>query len=323
MRDLGPDRLSEDGRYIVLRDSTTGELFRIPADRRLRALIDSATRARDLRSGQMELRMESSLSPRDIQTRIRRGDSTAQVAEAAGVPTEQIEGFAGPVLAEREFMCEQARKTPVRRKHVTGAGVLLGDLVGQRISEHGGTPDDAAWDAWRREDGRWSVVVTPRDGARAAFVFDVKSRYVLPADESAHDLVGDVALLESSDMAIADALQAQEASAPAAASAGEPEAVEVDAADEPTDQDDSRSARISSLKEARDRRAQENQQSLQDDDRSPEDGDESRAEAEAEVEQHEQDTQIAVPDGLAPRKKKAERRRVPSWDEIMFGGRDE
>jgi hypothetical protein len=31
---------------------------------------------------------------------------------------------------------------------------------------------------------------------------------------------------------------------------------------------------------------------------------------------------VAVPDTL-PRKKKHERRRVPSWDEIMFGGRDD
>jgi hypothetical protein len=31
---------------------------------------------------------------------------------------------------------------------------------------------------------------------------------------------------------------------------------------------------------------------------------------------------VAVPDTL-PRKKKHERRRVPSWDEIMFGGKEE
>jgi hypothetical protein len=28
---------------------------------------------------------------------------------------------------------------------------------------------------------------------------------------------------------------------------------------------------------------------------------------------------VAVPDTMGPRKKRHERRRVPSWDEIMFG----
>jgi hypothetical protein len=43
------------------------------------------------------------------------------------------------------------------------------------------------------------------------------------------------------------------------------------------------------------------------------------AQADDDVEEH-----VAVPDTVAPRgKKRPERRRVPSWDEIMFGGRPE
>ena len=167
--------------------------------------------------------MESSLSPRDIQTRIRRGESPDEVAVAAGVPVEQIIGFATPVLAEREYMCEQARKTPIRRKHVGGAGVLLGTLVDENVAAGGTSPDDVQWDSWRREDGRWTVVVSPTDADQpATFLFDVKSRYVLPADEFAHDLVGDVAIPESGDMAIADALREQAEAAAPAAEADEP-----------------------------------------------------------------------------------------------------
>ena len=214
MRELGLDGLSEDGRFLIARDHSTDETFHIPADRRLTSLIDDAPRGST--SGQLETSMESSLSPRDIQTRIRRGESPEEVAVVAGVPVEQINGFATPVLAEREYMCEQARKTPIRRKHVGGAGVLLGTLVDESVAAEGSSPDDVQWDSWRREDGRWTVVVSPSDAAQpATFLFDVKSRYVLPADEYAHDLVGDVAIPDSGDMAIADALREQaEAAAP-------------------------------------------------------------------------------------------------------------
>ena len=140
MRELGLDGLSEDGRFLIARDQSTDETFHIPADRRLTSLIDATSRGST--SGQLETSMESSLSPRDIQTRIRRGESPDEVAVVAGVPVEQIIGFATPVLAEREYMCEQARKTPIRRKHVGGAGVLLGTLVDENVAADGTSPDN-------------------------------------------------------------------------------------------------------------------------------------------------------------------------------------
>ena len=315
MRDLGPERLSEDGRYLLLRDDDGRGTYRVPIDRRLRSLIEAAASTRSRTPGQMELTMQSTLSPRDIQTRVRRGETVAQVAEAAGVPTEQIEGFAGPVLAERAYMAEHARSSAVRRKHVDGSAVALGVLVEQAAVDDGSSPDDVVWDAWRREDGRWSISVSAPGRARALFLFDHKSRFAVPADEAAHELVSDVPTADASaQMAIADALQAQEPVPSAEPEvAASPEAV---------------AASISSLKEARDRRAQEQQLSLQDvDDESDVEHDDVAHDVALEeddtAQQHEHD-RIAVPDtGVAQRRKKAERRRVPSWDEIMFGGRED
>ena len=321
MRELGLDGLSEDGRFLIARDHSTDEMFHIPADRRLTSLIDETSSGST--SGQLETSMESSLSPRDIQTRIRRGESPDEVAVVAGVPVEQIIGFATPVLAEREYMCEQARKTPIRRKHVGGAGVLLGTLVDENVASDGTSPEDVRWDSWRREDGRWTVVVSPADADQpATFLFDVKSRYVLPTDEYAHDLVGDVSIEESGDMAIADALRDQ-VTAAAPATEEPADEVEVDeevvAPEEAAERD--HHAAVSSIKEARERRVLEQQQALADE-----------VEAEAAQEQQREaepsdleipiEHDVAVPDTL-PRKKKHERRRVPSWDEIMFGGKDD
>ena len=289
------------------------------------------------------------LNPRDIQTRIRRGESAQQVAEAAGVPVERIEMFAGPVIAEREYMVEQARKTSLRRKHVSGAAVVLGVLVDSELIESGSSPEKTTWDSWRREDGRWSVVVTP-DGSEttATFIYDVAGRYVIPADETAHDLVGDIPLSSTPDMAIAEVVRRE---APVATPPAEPSQVEhtieLDLDDEPvgdvqteieyvespdgglqlpadiaaaeallSSTADPVSA-VSSLKDARDRRAHE---ALARQEAKAKKESEAPAQSEPATDHLEDslESDVAVPDTAGPRKKR-ERRRVPSWDEIMFG----
>ncbi|MEO6606422.1 MAG: septation protein SepH [Aeromicrobium sp.] len=317
MRELGLDRLSEDGRFLVARDTATGESFHIPIDHRLSSLVEKSSRS-GIPAGQLEIKMESSLSPRDIQTRIRRGETVESVAESAGVPVDQIDRFAGPVLAEREYMCEQARKTSIRRKHVGGAGVLLGTLVNENIASDGGVPESAVWDSWRREDGRWTITVTPDGEQPASFLFDVKSRYVVPADEFAHGLVGDVALPDSADMAIADAVRAPTRKAPV-----EPEVLVEEIIDEVEHavddvEDTGKVPSVSSIKEARDRRAEQLALDA-----------EEAAQPEVAEALHEDDFEdsiehdVAVPDTAGPRKKRHERRRVPSWDEIMFGDKSD
>ncbi|WP_332643334.1 septation protein SepH [Aeromicrobium sp.] len=318
MRELGLDGLSEDGRFLVARDTATEETFHIPVDHRLSSLVAKSSRS-GIPAGQLEIKMESSLSPRDIQTRIRRGETVESVAESAGVPVDQIDRFAGPVLAEREYMCEQARKTTIRRKHVGGTGVLLGILVSENIAADGGVPESATWDSWRREDGRWTVTVTPAGEQPANFLFDVKGRYVVPADEFAHGLVGDVALPDSADMAIADAVRVPSRKVPVETEDLVDEIIdEVESATESDVEDTGEVPAVSSIKEARDRRALE-QLAL----------DAEEAEQPEVVAEHEDDFEdsiehdVAVPDTMGPRKKRHERRRVPSWDEIMFGDKSD
>ena len=327
MRDLGLIRLSEDRTYLIARDAESGQEFRIRADHRAKSLIDALSPTtvsptavlptdKTVR-GQLEIKMDISLTPRDIQMRIRRGESADAVADAAGVDVERIMAYAIPVLAEREYMVEQARKTVIRRKYVEGAAAVLGVLVNERLISRGGSAEAAAWDAWRREDSRWDLRITPEGATEAAsFIFDVQGRYVLPVDELAHDLVGDVAVPDASDMAIADAVRSQidEVLATAGTTDSHPEGV-------------------SSLKDARDRRAME-QLALGDDfdadDAQPdiEPASETESAGESYVVEYEEEEihNVAVPDTAGPsqpRKKRHERRRVPSWDEIMFGGKPE
>ncbi|QWZ09473.1 DUF3071 domain-containing protein [Nocardioides panacis] len=162
--------LTEDKQKLVL-VSDSGEEFTLPADTRLRA----ALRGEHARLGQLEITMESALRPRDIQARIRAGESPENVAAAAQTSLEKIMGYATPVLAERAHIADRAQRASVRRKAGEGPARLLGDVVAERLRTRNVDPASVEWDSWRREDGRWTLVADYRAGERARhaeFVFD-------------------------------------------------------------------------------------------------------------------------------------------------------
>ena len=63
--------VSEDGTYLVLATAGRGTRFTLPVDDRLRA----AVRGNFSRLGQYEIEVESPLRPKEIQARIRAGES--------------------------------------------------------------------------------------------------------------------------------------------------------------------------------------------------------------------------------------------------------
>ena len=141
--------------------------------------------------------MDSVLRPRDIQARIRSGESPETVAAAAQTSVDKIMGFATPVLAERAYVAEQALKASVRRRAGDGPIGHLGEAVEQRLATRDVEPQSVVWDAWRREDGRWTLVADyPAESGmaaldRAQFVYDQAGRYVMAEDDQARWLVGE------------------------------------------------------------------------------------------------------------------------------------
>lgn len=138
--------------------------------------------------------MDSVLRPRDIQARIRSGESPETVAAAAQTSIERVMTFASPVLAERAFVAQQALKASVRRRTGDGAPGQLGAAVAERLSTQHLDAEDVEWDAWRREDGRWTLVAeydAPTGPERAEFVYDTAGRYVTATDEQSRWLVGE------------------------------------------------------------------------------------------------------------------------------------
>ena len=138
--------------------------------------------------------MDSVLRPRDIQARIRSGESPETVAAAAQTSIERIMTFASPVLAERAYVAQQAQKASVRRRTGDGAPGQLGAAVAERLATEQVEIEDVEWDAWRREDGRWTLVAEYAASSgpeRAEFVYDAAGRYVTATDEQSRWLVGE------------------------------------------------------------------------------------------------------------------------------------
>ena len=136
--------------------------------------------------------MTSQLPPREIQARIRSGESVEDVALAAQTTVEKVMVYAGPVLAERAHIAGLAQAASVRN---AGGGVLE-ELVAGRLRASDTAPGDVEWDAWKQPDGRWAVAAEmPLDGVaqRASFTYDVPGRFSVAEDDLARWLVGEIA----------------------------------------------------------------------------------------------------------------------------------
>ncbi|MFJ6570632.1 septation protein SepH [Streptomyces sp. NPDC091292] len=188
MPELRVVAVSNDGTRLVLKAADSTE-YTLPIDERLRA----AVRGDRPRLGQIEIEVESHLRPRDIQARIRAGASAEEVAQLAGIPVDRVRRFEGPVLAERAFMAERARKTPVRRPG-ENAGPQLGEAVQERLLLRGAEKDSVQWDSWRRDDGTWEVLLVylvAGEPHAASWTYDPPRRLVQAVDDEARSLIGE------------------------------------------------------------------------------------------------------------------------------------
>jgi hypothetical protein len=180
MGELELTGLHEDGEHLVL-VGTDGQRFRLRIDEPLRA----AVRRDRPKLEQLRAARSGSLAPREIQARIRAGQSAESVAQSADIPVEHVRRYEGPVLAEREHIAAQARVTRVGRD--AGAPVL-GDLVTDRLAARGVPLGSIEWDAFRDGQAPWTVVVRflvndePRE---ALWTFDLQTRGVQALEDEA------------------------------------------------------------------------------------------------------------------------------------------
>ena len=182
--------LSEDGQALVLADEV-GRLLALPLDDRINGALHTeggpvpAGTAVAVHTAEVSMAV---LSPRDIQSRIRSGESAEDVARIAGVPVDRVLRYAGPVLQERAMLAQHARRT---RLKTSDTGAPLAEVVDSRLAQHGIDTEKISWDAYRRDDGTWRIVATwPSGKATAQAIWDLdKARQVVsPHDDMAQYL---------------------------------------------------------------------------------------------------------------------------------------
>ena len=146
------------GTRIICETAEGTEKFVLRPDDRLRAALSG-----DAMPTQADAEVPNVLTPKEIQSRIRAGASVEQVAGAAGEDAARVERFAHPVLLERSRAAELA--TAAHPVLSDGPAVLtLLETVTTALVARGLDPDATSWDAWRNEDGRWTVQLTWKAG---------------------------------------------------------------------------------------------------------------------------------------------------------------
>jgi len=219
LRLVGPD---SDGTSLIVEaveaGSLEGERFTLALDDRLCGMVKAETDRQAAASPAAEPSAASTgptPTPREIQVRVRAGESAEALAEDAGIPLERVMRFAYPVLQERYRVTDEARRARARRG---GDGLLVpfGELIDSRLARHSVDPASVRWDAFRREDGGWTVTARFSSYERdmlAKFSFALVNRTVSALDDIAADLLSDrpvQALLEPAPPAVEPAAQPAE-----------------------------------------------------------------------------------------------------------------
>lgn len=326
--------VGEGGRTLVL-VSDAGVEFTVDVDDRLRAAASGQwpeQSSDEAPTGQWERQMPSTLRPRDIQARIRAGETPESVAQFAGTSVDKVMPYAAPVLAERAHVAQRAQRASVRRRPVEGVASsarTLGDAVGSHLRARNVDPETVTWDAWRREDGRWTLTGTYTTSSRvgaAHFSFDAPGNYVVADDDDAHWLIGELPdeVEESGDSPeparddLSDARRRRLSAVPADELPLGEDAIELVSEDHEAEAHrPEETATLGSeapveayldSPDATEQPTLEGTEAEQDSgEGSDEDGDDS-------------DPRRHEPPSRKPVKKSRGRASVPSWDEIMFGG---
>lgn len=189
MRELYVVAVTSDGGHLVLAsrpDAAKGSHV-LAVDARLQAALRGTLPAPGTAGA-----VESALSPKEVQARLRAGETPEQVAKIAGVPVTRVLRYAGPVMSERARMVDEAREAIMAKARAGASAVPMGAAADLHLAETPGLKADTVdWTARRRDDGSWIVRLSfvARGRSRAAeWAWDPAQRVVTALDAYAGKL---------------------------------------------------------------------------------------------------------------------------------------
>lgn len=181
MDELELVRLHEDGERLVLA-ARDGAQSTLPITDALRAAI----RGDRPRTESIRAQEASALRPREIQERLRAGETCEMLAEASGLPIEHVRRFEYAVLSEREHSIARVRARSVLTDD--GGATTLGEIADDRLRSRGVRPADARWTATREGTHPWIVRVEFEAGDRprvARWSLEPRGGFVTALDDEA------------------------------------------------------------------------------------------------------------------------------------------
>ena len=184
---------SEDGVDLILVDQE-GEEYAIRISDALRATINQP------RLVAVPAPEAPATPVKEVQSRLRSGESPESIARTTEWELEKIEKFSGPIMQERAYIIGLAIETPLRRE--AHSPTLAAATIAQ-LTPRGVDMTLVEWNTWRRDDGLWNIILyypTSQDSGslygdsklgEANWAFDSVNRTLVSEDENARWISGE------------------------------------------------------------------------------------------------------------------------------------
>ena len=186
MTELRLNGKTPDGANLSLIDHDGSEYFLRISDT-LRASVNQP------RLTPVSTEDEVILTVKEIQARLRSGETIEGLAREAKWTMEKVERFAGPILQERSYIIGLAQDVILRRE--SGREPLtFFEVVATRLAPRQVDMGAVEWICWRLENGTWVIRISypSRDGKGIAdWNFDGTRRALSALDDTARWIVGD------------------------------------------------------------------------------------------------------------------------------------
>ena len=189
MTELRLDGKTEDGNHLSLVDGD-GNNYSVRISDTLRATVNQPRL-----TSVPAVDAHESISVKEIQRRLRAGESFEQIARDGQTTVEKVERFSGPIMQEREYILSNARDL-VMRKDAHRTDLTFGEVVLAKLAPRGVDTDQVSWNAWRQLDGVWHIELhyPNRDGnGVATWNFDLARRALDASDDNGAWLIGEEA----------------------------------------------------------------------------------------------------------------------------------
>jgi len=175
-----------EGTHLTL-TNPIGEEFTVRISDTLRATVNQPRLAAVAASDDVE-----TMSVKEIQRRLRSGETMDVIARDGRISVEKVERFAGPILQERVYILDQAFAVVLRKESARDQETFQ-DVVISRLAPMGVDSDSLSWNTWRIDDGTWTIDLSypNRDGhGSATWNFDLNRRSITATNENARWMLG-------------------------------------------------------------------------------------------------------------------------------------